>query len=113
VTATISSQGVATSQGRVPAADLRADDATMAQTLAPILSYLPPGIPAPLVQRAHGLDRPVRHRLLRALRPAPPGRRRGPADREAFFATCIRHWTARSPDGTKIFRSHGPPARPG
>ena len=83
----------ATSQGRVPAADLRADDATMTQTLAPILSYLPPGIPAPLVQRAlmvwTALFGTVSFELYGQLHQVVA---EAPADREAFFATCIRHW---------------------
>jgi Tetracyclin repressor-like, C-terminal domain len=82
-----------TSQGRVPAADLQADDGTTAQTLAPILSYLPPGIPASLVQRAlmvwTALFGTVSFELYGQLHQvvADP-----PADRDAFFATCIRHW---------------------
>jgi AcrR family transcriptional regulator len=82
-----------TSQDGVPAADLQADDATTAQTLAPILSQLPPGIPAPLVQRAlmvwTALFGTVSFELYGQLHQVVAD---SPADRDAFFTTCIRYW---------------------
>jgi AcrR family transcriptional regulator len=83
----------ATTQGRVPAADLQADSATTARIIAPILSYLPPGIPAPLVQRAlmvwTALFGTISFELYGQLHQVVA---ESPADRDAFFAACIRHW---------------------
>ena len=88
----------AAAQGRVPAADPQAgdattDDATTARILAPILSYLPPGIPAPLVQRAlmvwTGLFGTISFELYGQLHHVVA---ESPADRDAFFAACVRYW---------------------
>lgn len=83
----------ATAQGRVPVADQQADDATAAAALAPIRSYLPPGIPAPLIQRAlmvwTGLFGAVSFELYGQLHQVVA---EDPADRAAFFADCVRHW---------------------
>ena len=64
----------AAAQGRVPAEEPRE-----ARALDPVLAQLPPGFPGARPARADGVDRPVRRRLLRALRPAAPGRSRGPS----------------------------------
>jgi AcrR family transcriptional regulator len=83
----------ATAQGRVPVADQQADDATAAEALAPMRSYLPPGIPAPLIQRAlmvwTGLFGAVSFELYGQLHQVVA---EDPADRAAFFADCVRHW---------------------
>ena len=90
----------ATAQGWVPAADpdpqagdATTDDATTARILAPILSYLPPGIPAPLVQRAlmvwTGLFGTISFELYGQLHQVVA---ESPADRDAFFAACVRLW---------------------
>jgi AcrR family transcriptional regulator len=83
----------ATAQGRVPAADQQADDATAAGALTPIRSYLPPGIPAPVIQRAlmvwTGLFGAVSFELYGQLHQVVA---EDPADRAAFFADCVRHW---------------------
>jgi AcrR family transcriptional regulator len=83
----------ATGQRRVPAADMQATDATLAKALAPVRSYLPPDIPAPLVQRAlmvwTGLFGAVSFELYGQLHQIV-----GDAltDRDVFFAECIRRW---------------------
>lgn len=82
----------AATAGRVPAAD--AHDARMPATvIAPILSYLPPGIPAPLVQRAlmvwTGLFGVVSFELYGQLHQVVGEE---PGDRDAFFAECVRRW---------------------
>ncbi len=84
----------AATAGRVPAAD--ADDARMpAAALAPILSYLPPGMPAPLVQRAlmvwSGLFGVVSFELYGQLHQVVGEE---PGDRDDFFAECVRRWIA-------------------
>ena len=83
----------ATAQGRVPAADQQADEATAAGALTPIRSYLPPGIPAPVIQRAlmvwTGLFGAVSFELYGQLHQVVA---EDPADRAAFFADCVRHW---------------------
>lgn len=67
----------------------------MAAAVAPIRSYLPPGVPAPLVQRAlmvwTNLFGVVSFELFGQLHNvvAEP-----PADRDAFFAESIRRWLA-------------------
>jgi hypothetical protein len=77
----------------VPAADQQADDATAAGALTPIRSYLPPGIPAPVIQRAlmvwTGLFGAVSFELYGQLHQVVA---EDPADRAAFFADCVRHW---------------------
>ena len=83
----------ATGQGRVPPADLESADPAIAEALAPIRSYLPPGIPAPLVQRAlmvwTGLFGTVSFELYGQLHQVVA---EDPADRDAFFAACVRRW---------------------
>jgi len=83
--------------GRVPAADTQApedpDATTVAAALAPIRSYLPPGIPAPLIQRAlmvwTGLFGVISFELYGQLHQVVGEK---PADRDTFFAECIRRW---------------------
>jgi AcrR family transcriptional regulator len=90
--------------GRTPAADaldagaldadaLDAEARAVAAALAPIRSYLPPGVPAPLVQRAlmvwTNLFGVVSFELYGQLHSV-VGEESG--DREAFFAECIRRW---------------------
>jgi AcrR family transcriptional regulator len=80
--------------GRIPDADLRdAEAQPVAAALAPIRSYLPPGVPAPLVQRAlmvwTNLFGVVSFELYGQLHSVVGEE---PGDREAFFAECIRHW---------------------
>jgi hypothetical protein len=84
----------AAAAGRIPAADIKdAEAQPMAGTLAPIRSYLPPGVPAPLVQRAlmvwTNLFGVISFELFGQLHNvvAEPL-----AGRDAFFAECIRHW---------------------
>ena len=83
----------ATAQGRVPAADQQADDATAAGALTPIRSYLPPGIPAPVIQRAlmvwTGLFGVISFELYGQLHQVVGEE---PADRDTFFTECIRRW---------------------
>jgi AcrR family transcriptional regulator len=80
--------------GRIPDAD-NADEAPgQAAALAPIRSYLPPGVPAPLVQRAlmvwTNLFGVVSFELYGQLHNVVGEQ---PGDREAFFADCVRRWT--------------------
>src|SRR6516162_1323427 len=87
----------ATAAGRIPAADTQAPEdpgvGTVAAALAPIRSYLPPSIPAPLVQRAlmvwPGLFGVVSFELYGQLHQVVGDK---PADRDTFFAECIRRW---------------------
>ena len=82
--------------GRVP--DLPDSGGTgpgpVADALAPIRSYLPPGVPAPLVQRAlmvwTNLFGVVSFELYGQLHNVVGEQ---PGDREAFFADCVRRWT--------------------
>jgi AcrR family transcriptional regulator len=85
----------AAAAGRVPDADITdAGAQPVAAALAPIRSHLPRGVPAPLVQRAlmvwTNLFGLVSFELFGQLHNvvAEP-----PADRDAFFAECIHHWT--------------------
>jgi AcrR family transcriptional regulator len=80
--------------GRIPAADARdAEAQPVAAAVAPIRSYLPPGVPAPLVQRSlmvwTNLFGVVSFELYGQLHSVVGEE---PGDREAFFAECIRHW---------------------
>ena len=87
----------ATAAGRVLAADAQAPEdpevGTAAAALAPIRSYLPPGIPARLIQRAlmvwTGLFGVISFELYGQLHQVVG---EGPADRDTFFAECIRRW---------------------
>jgi len=84
----------AAAAGRIPAADIRdAEAQPVAAALAPIRSYLPPGVPAPLVQRAltvwTNLFGVVSFELFGQLHNVVG---EDPADRDAFFAECIRGW---------------------
>jgi AcrR family transcriptional regulator len=84
----------ATTAGRVPAADIEdAETPAVATPLAPIRSYLPPGIPAPLVQRAlmvwTGLFGVISFELYGQLHQVVGEE---PGDRDAFFADCVRRW---------------------
>ena len=87
----------ATAAGRIPAADTQApedpDATTVAAALAPIRSYLPPGIPAPLIQRAlmvwTGLFGVISFELYGQLHQVVGEE---PADRDVFYAECIRRW---------------------
>jgi AcrR family transcriptional regulator len=84
----------AAAAGRVSAADTRdAEGEPLAAALAPIRSYLPPGIPAPLVQRAlmvwTNLFGVISFELYGQLHQV-VGENRG--DRDIFFAECIRRW---------------------
>jgi AcrR family transcriptional regulator len=81
---------------RVPAADARdALAPPAAAALAPIRSYLPPGVPAPLVQRAlmvwTNLFGVVSFELYGQLHNVVGEE---PADRETFFTECVRRWIA-------------------
>jgi hypothetical protein len=85
----------AAAAGRIPAEDLRdAEAQSVAAALAPIRSYLPPGVPAPLIQRAlmvwTNLFGVISFELFGQLHNvvAEP-----PAGRDAFFSECIRRWT--------------------
>jgi AcrR family transcriptional regulator len=83
--------------GRIPAADTQVPEdpeiGTAATALAPIRSYLPPGIPAPFIQRAlmvwAGLFGVVSFELYGQLHQVVGEE---PADRDTFFAECIRRW---------------------
>src|SRR4029077_16020474 len=84
----------AAAAGRIPAADLRdAEAQPVAAALAPIRSYLPPGVPAPLVQRAlmvwTNLFGVISFEIFGQLHNvvAEP-----PVGRDAFFAESIRRW---------------------
>ena len=83
----------ATTSGRIPASDTQAPEYAAAAALAPIRSYLPPGIPAPLIQRAlmvwTGLFGVVSFELYGQLHQVVGEE---PADRDIFFAECIRRW---------------------
>jgi len=86
----------AAAAGRIPDADIRdAEVQPVAAAVAPIRSYLPPGIPAPLVQRTlmvwTNLFGVISFELFGQLHNvvAEP-----PADRDAFFAESIRRWLA-------------------
>jgi hypothetical protein len=83
----------ATAQGRLPAADLQAGYTTTAKALAPIRSYLPLDVPAPLVQRAlmvwTGLFGAVSFELCGQLHQIVG---EDPSDRDVFFAECVRRW---------------------
>ena len=80
--------------GRVPDADIRDSVAQpVAAALAPIRSYLPPGVPAPLVQRAlmvwTNLFGVISFELFGQLHNVVAD---DPAGRDAFFAECVRRW---------------------
>ena len=84
----------AAAAGRIPDADIRdAEAQPVADAVAPIRSYLPPGVPAPLVQRAlmvwTNLFGVISFELFGQLHNvvAEP-----PAGRDAFFAESIRRW---------------------
>jgi AcrR family transcriptional regulator len=86
----------AAAAGRIPDADIRdAEAQPVADAVAPIRSYLPPGIPAPLVQRTlmvwTNLFGVISFELFGQLHNvvAEP-----PAGRDAFFAESIRRWFA-------------------
>jgi len=84
----------ATAARHVPDADIRdAEAQPVAAALAPIRSYLPPGVPAPLVQRAlmvwTNLFGTVSFELFGQLHHVVG---EDPADRDAFFAECVRRW---------------------
>ena len=83
----------AASTGRIPDAPDAPDAQVPPGALAPILSYLPPGIPAPLVQRAlmvwTNLFGVISFELYGQLHNVIG---ETPADRDAFFAACVRHW---------------------
>jgi AcrR family transcriptional regulator len=80
--------------GRLPAADTPdAEAQPVAAAVAPIRSYLPSAVPAPLVQRAlmvwTNLFGVVSFELYGQLHNVVGEE---PGDREAFFAECIRRW---------------------
>jgi AcrR family transcriptional regulator len=84
----------AAAAGRIPDADIKdAEAQPVADALTPIRSYLPPGVPAPLVQRAlmvwTNLFGVISFELFGQLHNviAEP-----PTGRDAFFAECIRRW---------------------
>jgi Tetracyclin repressor-like, C-terminal domain len=83
----------AAAAGRVPPADQDAETPLVAAALAPIRSYLPTGIPAPLVQRAlmawTNLFGVISFELYGQLHNVVEEE---PGDRDAFFAACTRHW---------------------
>jgi AcrR family transcriptional regulator len=84
----------AAAAGRLPPASQQdADDPAGERALAPILSYLPPGIPAPLIQRAlmvwTGLFGVISFELYGQLHQVVGEE---PGDRDAFFAGCVRRW---------------------
>jgi len=84
----------AAAAGRVPEEDIRdAEAEPVAGALAPIRSYLLPGVPAPLVQRAlmvwTNLFGVVSFELFGQLHNVVAEPRAG---RDAFFAECIRRW---------------------
>lgn len=70
-----------------------ADDPAVAAALAPIRSYLPPGLPTGLVQRAimvwTGLFGAISFELYGHLHQVVAEE---PGDRDAFFEACIRRW---------------------
>ena len=80
--------------GRIPDAETPDPEAKpVAAALAPIRSYLPPAVPAPLVQRAlmvwtnlFGIVSFELYGQLHGVVGEEPG------DREAFFAACIGRW---------------------
>ncbi|HEY7812714.1 MAG TPA: TetR-like C-terminal domain-containing protein, partial [Nakamurella sp.] len=83
----------AAAAGRLPDADIRdAEAQPVAAALAPIRSYLPPGVPAPLVPRAlmvwTNLFGVVSFEVFGQLHSVVGD---PPADRDAFFAECVRH----------------------
>ena len=89
----------AAAAGRVPdAGDRDAEAQPVAAALAPIRSYLPPGIPAPFVQRAlmvwTNLFGVVSFELFGQLHNVVG---EDPADRDAFFAACVRRWITFTP----------------
>jgi AcrR family transcriptional regulator len=84
--------------GRIPDAasadeNSAGEDPGPAAAVAPIRSHLPPGVPAPLVQRAlmvwTNLFGVVSFELYGQLRNVVGEQ---PGDREAFFADCVRRW---------------------
>ena len=84
----------AAAAGRLPDADIRdAEAQPLAAALAPIRSYLPTGVPAPLVQRAlmvwTNLFGVVSFEVFGQLHNVVGD---PPAARDAFFAKCVRHW---------------------
>ena len=87
----------ATTAGRIPASDTQAPEdpevGTAAAALAPIRSYLPPSVPAPLIQRGlmtwTGLFGVVSFELYGQLHQVIG---EPPADRDAFFAECVHGW---------------------
>jgi AcrR family transcriptional regulator len=84
----------AAAAGRIADADIRdAEAQPVAAAVAPIRSYLPPGIPAPLVQRAlmvwANLFGVISFELFGQLHNVVG---ETPADRETFFAESIRRW---------------------
>ena len=84
----------AAAAGGLPDADIRdAEAQPVAAALAPIRSYLPPGVPAPLVQRAlmvwTNLFGVVSFEVFGQLHNVVGA---SPADRDAFFAECVRRW---------------------
>jgi AcrR family transcriptional regulator len=84
----------AAAAGRIPAADIRNSAAQpLAAALAPIRSHLPPGVPAPLVQRGlmvwTNLFGLVSFELFGQLHNVVSEE---PTDRETFFAESIRRW---------------------
>jgi AcrR family transcriptional regulator len=84
----------AAAAGRIPEEDIRDAEAwPVAGALAPIRSYLPPGVPAPLVQRAlmvwTNLFGVISFELFGQLHGVVG---EDPADRDAFFAECVRRW---------------------
>jgi AcrR family transcriptional regulator len=86
----------AATAGRIPDADTRhAETQPLAAALVPIRSYLPPGVPAPLVQRAlmvwTNLFGVVSFELFGQLHNVVAEE---PGDRDAFFAESIRRWIA-------------------
>jgi AcrR family transcriptional regulator len=86
----------AAAAGRVPEADIQnAEAQPVAVVLAPIRSYLPSGVPAPLVQRAlmvwTNLFGVVSFELFGQLHNVVAEE---PGDRDAFFTECIRRWLA-------------------
>jgi hypothetical protein len=80
--------------GRIPAADTPdTEPQPVAAAVAPIRSYLPPGVPAPLVRRAlmvwTNLFGVVSFELYGQLHGVVGEE---PGDREVFFAECVRDW---------------------
>ena len=89
----------AAAAGRVPDADTQdAEAQPLAAALAPIRSYLPPGVPAPLVQRAlmvwTNLFGVVAFEVFGQLHNVVG---EDPADRDTFFAECVRRWITFTP----------------